>query len=169
MDFFKVDISSLPKNMSSLKFNKHNAYIMSLCLTFHVNLGLSLRKSSVAMHDLFFIKISHQSIANYARTASLFVKPFIDNFDYEPSNCLVADETYIKVKGQKGYVWFIMDAVKRSILGYCVSLDRGALHCILTMRKAFRYFKRLPENFRFIADGYSAYPLAAQQFFLKFG
>ena len=116
---------------------------MSLCLTFHVNLGLSLRKSCVAMNDLFGIKISYQSIANYARSASLFVKPFIDNFDYEPSNCLVADETYIKIKGQKGYVWFIMVAVKISILGYCVSLDRGALHCIVTMRKAFRHFKWL--------------------------
>lgn len=33
---------------------------------------------------------------------------------------------------------------------------------------AFRHFKELPENFRFIADGYSAYPLAAQQFFREF-
>ncbi len=28
---------------------------------------------------------------------------------------------------------------------------------------------QIPENFRFIADGYSAYPLAAQQFFHQFG
>lgn len=27
----------------------------------------------------------------------------------------------------------------------------------------------LPQHFRFIADGYSAYPLAAQQFFHEFG
>ena len=31
------------------------------------------------------------------------------------------------------------------------------------------YVKKLPENFHFIADGYSAYPLAAQQFFREFG
>ena len=37
------------------------------------------------------------------------------------------------------------------------------------MRMAFRHFKKLPEGFRFIADGYSAYPLAAQQFFHEFG
>ncbi len=29
--------------------------------------------------------------------------------------------------------------------------------------------KELPKNFKFIADGYSAYPLAAQQFFHEFG
>ena len=37
------------------------------------------------------------------------------------------------------------------------------------MRMAFRHLTELPKNFRFIADGYSAYPLAAQQFFREFG
>ena len=41
--------------------------------------------------------------------------------------------------------------------------------CILAMRMAFRHLKKLPKNFRFIADGYSAYILAAQQFFREFG
>jgi hypothetical protein len=35
------------------------------------------------------------------------------------------------------------------------------------MRMAFRGLKTLPEKFRFVADGYSAYPLAAQQFALR--
>ena len=30
IDFFKMDITTLPKNASSLKFSKNNAYIMSL-------------------------------------------------------------------------------------------------------------------------------------------
>jgi len=33
---------------------------------------------------------------------------------------------------------------------------------------AFRNFKEFPKNFRFIADGYSAYPLAAMEFARKF-
>lgn len=169
-DFFSMDLSSLPKNASSLKFSKYNSYIMSLCLTLHVNLGLSLRKTAQALNDLYNIKISHQMVSNYARTAALVIKPFVDNFDYEPSSTLTADETYIKVRGVKGYVWFIMDAVKRSILGYQVSDNRGVGSCILAMRMAFRNFKdKLPDGFKFIADGYSAYPLAAQQFFIKYG
>ena len=32
---------------------------------------------------------------------------------------------------------------------------------------AFKHLKELPKNFKFIADGYSAYPLAAQQFFVQ--
>lgn len=170
VDFFAMELSSLPKNSSSLKFSKHNAHIMSLCLTLHVNLGLSLRKTAQAMNDLYGIKISHQMVANYARTAALVIKPFVDNYDYKPSNTLVADETYIKIRGIKGYIWFIMDAVSRSVLGYQVSDNRGVGPCILAMRMAFKGFKdKLPKNFKFIADGYSAYLLAAQQFFIKKG
>lgn len=170
VDFFDMELSSLPKNSSSLKFSKHNAHIMSLCLTLHVNLGLSLRKTAQAMHDLYGIKISHQMVANYARTAALVIKPFVDNYDYEPSSTLVADETYIKIRGIKGYIWFIMDAVSHSVLDYQVSDNRGVGPCILAMRMAFRGFKdKLPDNFKFIADGYSAYLLAAQQFFIKKG
>ena len=39
---------------------------------------------------------------------------------------------------------------------------------ILSMRMAFKHVSKLPENFKFIANGYSAYPLAAQQFYREF-
>lgn len=169
VSFFKMDLDSIPKNASSLKFRKNDAYIMSLCLTLHVNLGLSLRKTSHALKDLYNISVSHQMVANYARTAAIVIKPFVDHFDYPKSDTLVADETYIKVRGIKGYVWIIMDAVSRSILGYQISDNRGVGPCIMAMRMAFRHLAKLPEKFRFIADGYSAYPLAAQQFFHEFG
>ena len=39
----------------------------------------------------------------------------------------------------------------------------------MAMRMAFQHLKELPQKFRFIADAFSAYPLAAQQFFRKFG
>ena len=169
INFFKMAINSLPKNASTLKFIKHNSHIMSLCLTFHVNLGLSLRKTAQALYELYGIKISHQQVANYARTASLVIKPFVDNYDYNTGDTFTADETYIKVRGVKGYIWFIMDVISRSIIGYQVSDNRGVGPCILAMRMAFRHLKKLPENFKFIADGYSAYPLAAQQIFHKFG
>ena len=97
------------------------------------------------------------------------IKPFVDNYDYGTGKVFTADETYIKIRGVKAYIWFIMDAAKRSIIGYQVSDNRGVGPCILAMRMAFRHLKKLPENFHFIADGYSAYPLAAQQFFREFG
>ena len=168
VDFFAMDLTSLPKNASSLKFSKHNAHVMSLCLTLHINLGLSLRKTSQALKDLYNINISHQQIANYCKTASICIKPFVDHYDYKPGKVLTADETYIKVRGIKAYIWFIMDAVSRSIIGYQVSDNRSVGPCIRAMRMALRHFDKLPKNFKFIADGYSAYPLAAMEFAQRF-
>ena len=169
MDFFSMDLTTLPKNASFLKFNKHNAHVMSLCLTLHVNLGLSLRKTSQALKDLYNISISHQQIANYCKTAAICIKPFIDQYPYEKGDVFTADETYIKIRGVKTYIWLIMNAATRSIIGYQVSDNRGVGPCILAMRMAFQGLTKLPENFKFIADGYSAYPLAAMEFVKKFG
>ena len=169
IDFFRMDLNTLPKHASSLRFSKHDAHVMSLCLTYKVNLGLSLRKTVQALKDIHGINISHQQVANYCKTASICIKPFVDNYNYGTGNVFTADETYIKIRGVKTYIWFIMDAAKRSIIGYQVSDNRGVGPCILAMRMAFRHLKELPKNFKFIADGYSAYPLAAQQFFLELG
>ena len=169
IDFFSMDLNSLPKNASSLKFSRHNAHVMSLCLTLHVNLGLSLRKTSQALKDLYNISISHQQIANYCKTAAVCIKPFVDQYPYRKDDVFTADETYIKIRGIKTYVWLIMNAATRSIIGYQVSDNRGVGPCILAMRMAFRGLKKLPEKFKFIADGYSAYPLAAMEFAKKFG
>ena len=169
IDFFRMDLNSLPGNASSFRFSRHNQHVMSLCLTYRVNLGLSLRKTCMALKDIHGISISHQQVANYCKTAALCVKPFVDNYDYHTGKVFTADETYIKVRGVKSYIWFIMDAAKRSIIGYQVSDNRGVGPCILAMRMAFSKLKELPKNFKFIADAYSAYPLAAQQFFHEYG
>ena len=69
-----------------------------------MNLGLSLRKTAETMCEIHNINISHTMVASYARTAAVLIKPFVDAYDYNPSNDLSADETYIKIKGLKGYV-----------------------------------------------------------------
>ena len=167
IDFFKMDLNTLPKNASSLKFNKFDQNVLGLCLSYKVNLGLSLRKTAQALNDIHGIKISHQQVANYLKTAAVCIKPFVDNYNYDVGNVFTADETYIKIRGIKGYIWFIMDAISRSIIGYQISDNRGVGPCIMSMRMALKHLKELPEKFKFIADGYSAYPLAAQQCFLQ--
>lgn len=165
--FFKVDLYSLPKGASSLAFRKFSPHIMGLCLTYLVNCGLSTRKTRDVMREVHGIKISHTQIANYATTAAYLVKPFVDTFDYKPTNYMSADETYTKVKGVKHYVWFIIDDIKKSILGYRASDSRDVGPCILAMRMAFDKFKVFPgKALKFIADGYTAYLLARQQFAL---
>ena len=167
-NFFKVDLYSLPKGASSLAFRKFSPHIMGLCLTYMVNCGLSTRKTRDVMREVHGVKISHTQIASYASTAAYCIKPFVDSFDYKPTNYLAADETYTKIKGVKHYVWFIMDAIKKSILGYRASDSRDVGPCILAMRMAFDKFKEFPgKALKFIADGFTAYKLAEQQFALN--
>ena len=107
VDFFRMDLNTLPKNASSLKFSKHNAHVSVPHSPF--NLGLSLRKTAQALNDLYNIQISHQQVAKYDRTAVLGIKPFVGNYEYDTGSTFTADETYIKLRGIKGYLWFIMD------------------------------------------------------------
>ena len=168
INFFKVNLYTISKRATTLNFKKFNPHIMGLVLTYHVNLKLSTRQTAHALKEVHGIDISHTMVSNYALTAAAVIKPFVDTFDYKPSKILSADETYIKVKGVKNYVWIVMDACKKSILGYQVSDTRAVGPCILAMRMAFDKFKNFPgKALKFVADGYSAYPLARQQFELE--
>lgn len=103
IDFFKVDLNSIPDRAFSFVFRQKSAHIMGLCLAYHVNLGLSLRKTALALREIHNVKISHTMVANYAKTAAAVIKPLVDNFDYKPSETVIGDETYIKVRDKKGY------------------------------------------------------------------
>ena len=168
INFFVMDLATLPDNASGLTFSQKSAHIMGLCLTYHVNLSLSLRKTSQALKDIHGINISHTMVANYAHTAATVIKPFVIHYPYDKSKTFIGDETYIKVRGVRAFVWFVMDSFSRSIIGFRVSATRAVGDCILAMRMAFGPMTELPDNFRFVADGYSAYPLAAQQFELRY-
>ena len=137
INFFKMDLYSLPECATGFSFKKFSPHIMGLCLTYHVNLKLSTRQTAHALKEVHGIDISHTMVANYALTAAAVIKPFVD-------------------------------ACKKSILGYQVSDTRSVGPCILAMRMAFDKFKNFPnKTLKFIADGYSAYPLAKQQFELE--
>lgn len=71
----------------------------------------------------------------------------------------------LKLDGSKRYVWFIIDAIKKSILAYRCSDSRDTIPCILAMRMAFDKFKSfVSKDIKFVADGYTSYKLAEQQF-----
>src|SRR5690606_2156307 len=58
LDFFKMDLSSLPKGATNLNFRQFSPHIMGLCLTYNVNLGLSTRATARALWEIHQIKIS---------------------------------------------------------------------------------------------------------------
>lgn len=167
-NFFKMDLISLPKNACNFNFRKFSPHILGLVLTYAVNCNLSSRNTAKALREVHGISISHTHVQNYARAAAAVIKPFIDTYDYKPSKHLAADETYVKVKGVKGYIWFIMDVCTRSILSYKLSDTRATGACIMAMRSAFSKYKEFPQKaIKFISDGYPAYKLAWSEFKVK--
>jgi transposase-like protein len=72
---------------------------------------MSSRETAALMKDVHGVKISHQTVLNYMAAAAFWVKPFVDNFDYELSSCICGDETYVKVLGKWHYIFFIFDAL----------------------------------------------------------
>lgn len=166
--FSEMELYSMPRGSVNFNFRGFPPHILGLCLTYMVNVGLSSRATQRALLEIHGVRISHVTVAKYARTAAAIVQPFVDSFDYEPSPYLAGDETYVKVRGVSHYVWFVMDVIKKSILGCSVSETRSLLPCLRAMRMAFDKFAVFPgKALKFIADGFPIYKLAQIQFALE--
>ncbi|WP_344914219.1 DDE-type integrase/transposase/recombinase, partial [Amphibacillus indicireducens] len=99
-------------------------HTLGLILTYYVNYGLSARKTAAIMYDIHNVRITAQTILNYANSVALITKPFVDHYPYELSDSFCGDETYIRVNGKWHYLFFFFDAVKKVILSYHVSPNR---------------------------------------------
>lgn len=149
------------KDLSRIQASPHT---VGLILTYNVNFGLSTRMTAALMKEVHGVKISHTTVRNYANAASILVKPFVDTFDYEPTNQLCGDETYIKVSGKWNYLYFIIDAIKKNILAYRVSAKRDTYASIRALDDALSKFEEIPEDLTVVFDGNPTY-LLAQHFF----
>lgn len=119
--------------------------------------------------DLYNIQISHQQIANYCKAAAVCINPFVSQYPYQKGEAFVADETYIKVRGIKTYVWLIMNAAYLSIIGYQVSDNRSVGPCILAMCMAFHGLKSCWTTSNSLLTAIAPIPLSAMEFAKKFG
>ena len=112
---------------------------LCLALTFHVSLGISGRKTAFILKNVFGINASYQTILNYAQHAAYYCHKF--NYAYKSTveNIQAGDETYIKIKGKNGYVFFFISAKNlRTISAYHVADSRDTQPAIIAMEEAFR-------------------------------
>ena len=172
---FDIDLASLkddPYRPSSVDLSRirNSKYVLGLALTYYVNYGLSTRQTSSILWDVHRIKLSHQTVANYASSAARVLKPYVDNFPYELSNTvsICGDETYVKVLGKKHYIFFIMDAIKKIITSYSIFLNRDGVSAIKAIYSTLSKFSKLPQKLLLIFDGNPIYVLA-QHFFAQHG
>lgn len=162
----KTENQELPNvDLSNISASPH---VLGLILTYHINYGLPLRKTAALMFDVHNIKISHQTIANYCNAVAPIVKPFVDHFDYRPTDQICGDETYIKIGGKWHYIFFFFDAVKKTILSYRVQKYRDYKSAVYAINDVLTKFESIPEKLNLIVDGNPIY-LLAQHFFADFG
>jgi transposase-like protein len=143
---------------------RHSNYTLGLCLTYYINYGLSSRKTAQILEEIHDIKISHQTIVNYAEAASGITEHLNENYNYELTNNIAADETYIKVKGKTNYVFFASDTEKKIITSYRIHPVRDTLSAVKALYQTFKKYPSHPNNLTLVTDGNPIYN-AAQVFF----
>jgi len=152
------------RSLVDLSKIRHSNHVLGLALTYYVNYGLSSRKTSLILEEIHDVKISHQTIVNYAEAAASVVDHLNENYNYELSNNIAADETYIKVKGKTNYVFFASDTQKKIITSYRIFPNRDTLCAVKALYQTFKKYPTHPDNLALITDGNPIYN-AAQVFF----
>ena len=164
---FNIDFPTLQKDYhdfikSPIDLSKaySSKYIIGLCLTYHVNYGLSYRQTASILQDVHEVFISYKTVENYCKAASSVIHPLLEFYPYNLSDTIAADETYIKILGKTAYIFFFFDAIKKIVTSYRVFEKRDSLSSIKAAFSTLIKFDKLPDSLKVISDGNPIYNVA---------
>lgn len=164
LDINQIEEDGLIKTNVDLSRIHSSDLVLGLILTYHVNYGLSAAKTAALLYDVHKIRISGQTIRNYAKAVAGVVFPFTDQYPYELSGQFSGDETYIRVKGHWHYIDFFFDTQNKIILAQRISKNRDTTLAVKAIYDVVKRYKEIPEDLTFIVDGNPIYLLAQQYF-----
>ena len=166
---FNIDIPTLQKDYrefikSPIDLSRaySSQYVIGLCLTYHVNYGLSYRQTASILKDIHEVYISYKTVENYCKAASSIIHPILEFYPYDLSDIIAADETYIKILGKQAYIFFWFDAIKKIVTSYRVYEKRDSLSSIKAAYSTLIKYDTLPESLKVISDGNPIYNVAVQ-------
>ena len=137
-------------------------YVLGLCLTYHVNYGLSYRQTVSILKDIHEVSISYKTVENYCKSVSPTIQALLEFYPYELSDTIAADETYFKILGKTAYIFFYFDAIKKIVTSYRVFEKRDSLSSIKAAYSALSKYEKLPDNLKVISDGNPIYNVVVQ-------
>jgi len=151
-----------PPSMSKLvgkedfKRLRHPVQLVITALTqFYIGKS-SFRNIALMLRMLYNIKISHVTISDWCKkfaplfnNISLSLLPSM-NFNSDEWH---TDETVVKIKGKKYYIWFIVDSETRFVLGFHLSPYRDSPQAFSLLNSV----KSLGKPKAIVSDRYSAY------------
>lgn len=116
----------------------------------------SFRNIALILRLVHGINVSHTTISNWCKqfaplfqNISLELIPML-NFDSDEWH---TDETVIKIQGKKYYIWFIIDAETRFIIGFHLSPHRNSPQAFTLLNAV----KDMGKPTAIVSDRYSAY------------
>ncbi|WP_196596027.1 IS6 family transposase [Pectinatus frisingensis] len=116
----------------------------------------SFRNIALIMRMVMNIQLSHTTISNWCtKFAPLFHNIALEliptlNFDSDEWH---ADETVVKIRGMKYYLWLIVDSETRFVLGFHLSKHRDSPQAFSLLNSV----KHLGKPRAIVTDRYSAY------------
>ena len=123
----------------------------------------SFRNIALILRTVMNIQVSHTTVSNWCtRFAPLFQNIAIGlipalNFNSDEWH---ADETVVKIQGVKHYLWLIVDAETRFVLGFHLSPHRDSPQAFTLLDSV----KHLGKPQAIVTDRYSAYKVPVKAF-----
>jgi len=160
----------VPASMSHLlgkcdfKRMRHNLHLVITVLTLFYIGGSSFRKISLMLKMLYNVNVSHVTIGDWCKKfAPIFHSKMLSlmplmNFNSDEWH---ADETVVKINGEKYYIWFIIDSETRFILGFHLSKHRDSPQAF----SLFESVKGYGSPSAIVSDRYSAYKVPTKAVF----
>ena len=140
---------------------RNNSHVVSMVLTYFVNISLSSRQTREALLRIHGIKVSHQTIINYANSAASLICGFVDQYSPKPKGIVAGDETYIIVENRMQYTWFNIEASSKAICGFNLSGTRETAPCLALQYNTYGAPEDDPgKQFKYVADGLPSYDSA---------
>jgi putative transposase len=130
--------------------------VVGLVLAFHVSFALSSRKTALVLRQVFDIRLSYQTVLNYAQAAAFYCHAFNARHKAPLGDTATGDETYIRVAGKKNYAFLFLDPLSHQITSYHVTDQRDVLGAVTSMAEAIRTLPQ-DQSLRFITDGNPSY------------
>lgn len=145
----KVDISKIHNNINTF----------ALVLTFHISYAVTARKTAQILRNVFDLKISYQTVLNYAEAAAYYCHQFNLNNKGPVDNFIAGDETYIKIRSKHHYAFLFISAGSLKISSYLIADNRGILPAVKSLMESLRT-SNANQAVSFITDGNPSYQAA---------
>ena len=145
------------KDSSSLVKIRNSLNTLCLSLTFHISLGISARKTAFILRNVFLLPVSYQTVLNYAELVAPYCHKFNLTYKGEVDDTQAGDEAYIRIGGERNYVFFFISSKKRKITAYHMDEQRDTLPATIAMNESIRTATE-DQKITLVTDGNPSYP-----------